>query len=37
VANDDEIGALNAPAGQAVYGRDTAIGFAWTHADWWMR
>ncbi len=36
-SGDGEIDTLNALAGRAVYGRDTAIGFAWTHADWWMR
>jgi hypothetical protein len=36
-SDDDEIDMLNALAGQAVHGRNTAIGFAWTHADWWMR
>jgi hypothetical protein len=36
-ADDDEIDVLNALAGQAVHGRDTAVGFAWTHTDWWMR
>jgi hypothetical protein len=36
-SDDDDIDALNAHAGQAVHGRDTAIGFAWTHADWWTR
>jgi hypothetical protein len=37
LSGDDEIETLNALAGQAVHGRKTAIGFAWTHADWWMR
>jgi hypothetical protein len=37
LSDDDEIDTLNALAGRAVYGRDTAIGFAWTHADWWIR
>jgi hypothetical protein len=36
-SDDDEIDALSALSGQAVHGRDTAIGFAWTHAEWWMR
>jgi hypothetical protein len=37
LSDDDEIDALNALAARAVHGRDTAIGFAWTHADWWQR
>jgi hypothetical protein len=37
VTNDDEIEALNELAGRIVYGRETTIGFAWTHPDWWMR
>jgi hypothetical protein len=37
VSNDDEIEALNKLAGRTVYGRETTIGFAWTHPDWWMR
>jgi hypothetical protein len=36
-SDDDEIDALNALAARAVHGRETASGFAWTHADWWMR
>jgi hypothetical protein len=37
LSGDEEIETLNALAGQAVHDRKTAIGFAWTHADWWMR
>jgi hypothetical protein len=37
LSDDHEIEVLNALAGRAVYGRETAIGFAWTHVDWWMR
>jgi hypothetical protein len=37
LSDDEAIDALNALAGHAVYGRKTAIGFAWTHADWWRR
>jgi hypothetical protein len=37
LSDDDEIDALNALAARAVHGRETAIGFAWTHADWWQR
>jgi hypothetical protein len=24
-------------AAHAVHGRQTVRGFAWTHADWWIR
>jgi hypothetical protein len=37
LGNDDEIEALNELAARVVHGRQTAIGFAWTYADWWMR
>jgi hypothetical protein len=37
LSDDDEMEALNALAGRAVHGRETMIGFGWTHADWWMR
>jgi hypothetical protein len=37
LGDDDKIEALNEPAARTVHGRQTAVGFARMHADWWMR